>query len=78
LGVGQVLRRKKVKRIFGIISSIVLIIFGILIIRGVSNSSSIEITNKGSMNMMMSFASTFILTISSPMTIVFFTSLFSA
>ena len=77
-GVGKLLEKKKIKKSFGIISSVVLIIFGILIIIGItgdSNPANIEIN---STNLFSSFASTFILTISSPMTIVFWTSLFAA
>ena len=59
LGIGKLLENNKVKRTFGIISSVVLAI-----------SSSTDLFS--------SFASVFFLTISSPMTIVFFTSLFTA
>lgn len=77
-GIGKLLENKKVKKMFGIISSIVLIIFGIFIIKGITNSgiSTAVITN--STNLLSSFASVFFLTISSPMTIVFFTSIFTA
>jgi len=78
LGVGQALKRKKVKKVFGIVSSIVLIIFGAIMIKTVSDNNITEGINADVMNLMLSFTSTFILTISSPMTIVFFTSLFSA
>ena len=77
-GIGKLLENKKVKKVFGIISSIVLIIFGIFIIKGITSSgiSTGIITN--STNLLSSFASVFFLTISSPMTIVFFTSIFTA
>ena len=77
-GIGKLLENIKVKKVFGIISSIVLIIFGIFIIKGIVNSgiSTSAITN--STNLFSSFASVFFLTISSPMTIVFFTSIFTA
>ena len=75
-GIGKLLENKKVKKIFGAISSIVLAIFGIIIIKsvgaGIGTSSTVI-----SSSLFSSFASVFILTISSPMTIVFFTSLFT-
>ena len=76
-GIGKLLENEKIKKIFGIVSSIVLIIFGIIIIKGAINSGISEavISTK---NLFSSFSSVFLLTISSPMTIVFFTSLFSA
>jgi threonine/homoserine/homoserine lactone efflux protein len=78
LGIGKLLERKKVKKIFGIISSIVLIIFGGIIIKDVlSFDISTDVATISS-NLLTSFTSVFFLTISSPMTIVFFTSLFAA
>ncbi len=76
LGVGKLLEKKKFKKIFWIISSIVLIIFGIIIIKNmiIWNFSNIEAI---STDLLTSFTSVFLLTISSPMTIVFFTSLFA-
>lgn len=77
-GIGKVLDHKKTKQTFGTISSSILIIFGMLMLKDViagvvSNSSIITSTDIFS-----SFASVFFLTISSPMTIIFFTSLFTA
>lgn len=76
-GIGKLLENEKIKKIFGIVSSIVLIIFGIIIIKGVINSGISEAVISTT-NLFSSFSSVFLLTISSPMTIVFFTSLFSA
>jgi len=78
VGIGKLLENKKTKNVFGIISSLVLIIFGAIIIKGIAanglfNSSDIE-----SVSLLTSFLSVFFLTISSPMTIVFFTSIFTA
>lgn len=76
-GIGKLLEKKKIKKIFGAISSIVLILFGIFIIKGVisANITSQIVTN--STSLLSSFTSVFLLTITSPMTIVFFTSLFA-
>ncbi len=77
LGVGKLLENKKIKKTFGLISSIVLIIFGWIIIKGVIGSDIDTNANATSSNLLTSFTSVFILTISSPLTIVFFTSLFA-
>ncbi|MBI5203317.1 MAG: LysE family transporter [Nitrospirae bacterium] len=77
LGVGKLLENKKIKKIFGIISSAVLIIFGWIIIKGVIESGITTSANAISSNLFASFTSVFVLTISSPLTIVFFTSLFA-
>jgi arginine exporter protein ArgO len=77
-GIGKLLERKKVKNIFGIISSFVLIIFGFLLLKGAMYASSSHAIFSTSSTIFTSFTSVFFLTISSPMTIVFFTSLFTA
>ena len=77
-GVGKLLEKKKFKEIFGILSSSILIIFGAFIIYGLFNNET-QITQEiTSSNFLDSFLSVFLLTISSPMTIVFFTGLFTA
>lgn len=78
LGIGKLFENPKIKKIFGIVSSIVLVIFGLFIIK---SAIGINISNEVNVNftsLFSSFVSTFFLTISSPMTIVFFTSLFTA
>jgi threonine/homoserine/homoserine lactone efflux protein len=77
-GVGKLLQKKKIKKIFGIISSIILIIFGIIIIKNIPLESATISLTTDSKNILSSFSSVFFLTISSPMTIVFFTGIFSA
>jgi threonine/homoserine/homoserine lactone efflux protein len=77
LGVGKLLENKKIKKVFSIISSAVLIIFGWIIIKGVIESGIATSANVISSNLFASFTSVFVLTISSPLTIVFFTSLFA-
>lgn len=78
LGIGKLLENKKIKKVFGIISSIALIIFGIIIIKGIMGGDISATINTNSTNLLSSFISVFLLTISSPMTIVFFTSIFTA
>jgi len=77
-GIGKALEKKKVKKVFGIISSSILAIFGILILKGALESvgATKELVDTTS-NIFGSFISVFIITVSSPMTIIFFTSLFS-
>jgi len=78
LGIGKLLEKNKIKKVFGIISSVILIFFGGLIIRNMMIKGitlSVEI-NSGSV--IASFFSVLILTIFNPMTIIFFTGLFTA
>jgi len=77
-GIGKLLKNKRFKKIFGAVSSIVLVIFGFLIIKNILGSEVIRSNSISSTNLLQSFSSVFLLTISSPMTIVFFTSLFTA
>ncbi len=77
LGIGKLIEKKNIKHAVGIVSSIVLIIFGIIIIKGITGSG-ITTNATNSMNLFLSFTSVFVLTLSSPMTIVFFTGIFAA
>jgi arginine exporter protein ArgO len=77
-GIGRLLEHKKIKKIFGIISSIILMVFGALIIKGLIGGVSASNIFETTTNISSSFTSVFFLTISNPMTIVFFTSLFTA
>lgn len=77
LGIGKLLENVKIKRIFGITSSLVLIIFGIFIIKDVVASDHITSITTTTKNLFSSFLSVFTLTISSPLTIVLFTSVFA-
>ena len=78
VGIGKLLENKKFKKMFGIISSIILIIFGIIIVKGVVGAGALTTVNTISTSLFSSFISVFFLTVSSPMTIVFFTGLFTA
>lgn len=78
LGIGSLLKNKKFKKVFGIISSVVLVIFGWVILKGVFDTNVAANTLSSTSNLISSFTSVFLITISSPMTIVFFTSLFTA
>lgn len=76
LGIGKLLENKRVKKVFGIASSIVLAIFGFIILKNIGETSSSALVI--STGVISSFISVFLLTISSPMTIIFFTSLFTS
>jgi len=77
MGIGKLLEKKKINKIFGIVSSLILITFGALIIYGITNSVTLT-TRINSISLVSSFLSVFFLTISSPMTIIFFTGIFTA
>lgn len=70
---------EKNKKIFGVISSSVLIILGIITIKGITgiNISSAAV-NTNTSSVFSSFISVFFLTIFNPITIIFWTSLFTA
>lgn len=78
LGIGELLKKKTIKKAFGIVSSIVLVIFGLVIIKGVLDENIATNSNIQSASLLASFSATFFLTISSPMTIVWYTGLFTA
>lgn len=75
-GIGRLLEKDKIKNIFGFISSIVLIIFGFILIKNIT--SEVYSININQTNLFESFSSVFFITIFNPMTIIFFTSLFTA
>ena len=78
VGIGKLLEKENIKKVFGIVSSIVLILFGALIIKGVAGVGEVAATAASSSNLISSFFSVFFLTIISPLTIVLFTSVFAA
>ncbi len=78
LGLGEFLKNEKMKRIFGIMSSLALMIFGALLISNVIGGNLLTENTLESSNLASSFTSVFLLTISSPITILFFTSIFTA
>lgn len=77
-GIGRLLEKQRIKRTFGIVSSSILMIFGLLMIKAVLYGGMSNADVMGTTSLFTSFSSVFFITISSPMTIVFFTSLFTA
>lgn len=78
MGVGRLLEKDKFKRGFGLISSAILILFGVSIARSAGNTGFTASLVPVKSSLIFSFISTAILTISNPLTIVFFTGLFAA
>ena len=76
-GIAKLLENIKIKKVFGIVSSAILIILGSLIIRSIIGGHISTLVNINSINFLSSFVSVFLLTISNPLTILFFTSIFT-
>lgn len=74
--VGVLLEKKKIKNILWTISAIVLIGFGIMLGLNIFQTTNIENISKIP-SILSSFSSTFLLTITSPLTIIMWTSLFT-
>ena len=75
-GIGKILEKKRAKNVFGIIGAIVLVIFGLIILKEAVYNTTVN-ANYNSLNLFSSFMSVLLLTLSSPMTIIFFTSIFA-
>ncbi|THB80774.1 MAG: hypothetical protein D3926_05500 [Desulfobacteraceae bacterium] len=79
IGIGRLLQHDRAKTVFGLTSSLVLAIFGILIFyKGFGAFSTTVHSASMAWTPVNSFTSAFILTISSPLTIIFWSSIFSA
>ncbi len=79
LGVGKLLERPKIKYLLGVGSSVVLVAFGAIMIISAARATAngVQIA-AGVSNALSGFLSAFLLTLSSPLTIVFWTGLFAA
>ena len=74
LGVGKLLERERVRYVLGILSSLVLVVFGAMMIASIANTTTHDASDTMvTSNYLASFMSAFLLTISSPLTIVFWT-----
>ncbi|OGR24448.1 MAG: hypothetical protein A2277_02365 [Desulfobacterales bacterium RIFOXYA12_FULL_46_15] len=79
IGIGRLLQKDKIKKIFGIVSSVILVLFGLMILyKGLAFINRAGHAGSVAWTPVNSFTSCFILTVSSPLTIVFWTSVFSA
>jgi threonine/homoserine/homoserine lactone efflux protein len=78
LGVGKLLEKRRIKYVMGIVSSLVLGVFGVMMITSITKTAVAGASKTvGVSNYLSSFVSAFLLTLSSPLTIVFWTSLFA-
>jgi threonine/homoserine/homoserine lactone efflux protein len=79
LGVGRLIERPRIKKPLGIVGSVVLVILGTLMLMSIIRATGKPgfVSAEASPNHLSSFLSAFILTISSPLTIVFWTGLFA-
>jgi threonine/homoserine/homoserine lactone efflux protein len=78
LGVGQLLEKPRSKYVLGLVSSLVLVLFGVMMIVSINKTPVSDAPDAAvTSNYLASFGSAFMLTISSPLTIVFWTSLFA-
>lgn len=80
IGIGKLLQEDKMKTIFGLVSSAVLFLFGLMILyKGIIFINAADnVVSAIDWTPLSSFTTCFILTISSPLTIVFWGSIFSA
>jgi threonine/homoserine/homoserine lactone efflux protein len=78
VGVGKLFENVKAKKIFEITGSLILIVFGIIIIKSIVYSGISNTVTSTSNSIIASFTSAFFLTISNPLTILFFTGVFTA
>jgi threonine/homoserine/homoserine lactone efflux protein len=79
LGVGKLFEKKKAKHLFGMVGAVVLAILGAVMVVSTMHAASAGVPSATSTSTYASsFVSAFVLTISSPLTILFWTSLFTA
>ena len=79
VGVGSLLGKPEVKRKIGIISAVTLIIFGVVILRSaVQTVPAINGVTPTTSGVLASYLTVLVMTLSNPLTIVFFSSVFSA
>jgi len=79
MGVGKLLEREHIKKMMGVGSSVVLIIFGYMMFRdAIASFSFLTSVNQSTAGLANSFSKAFILTASSPLTIIFWTGIFTA
>ncbi|MCP4670105.1 MAG: LysE family transporter [Desulfobacula sp.] len=79
IGIGRLLQKDKMKTVFGTVSSVILILFGLIILyKGLFFINDTAKIGSIAWTPLKSFTTCFILTVSSPLTIVFWSSVFSA
>ncbi len=79
IGIAKLLENVRIKKTLGFISSLVLILFGFYIIVGSLRNIQVNVGITNNLqDLTRSFISTFMLTLSNPLTIIFWTSIFTA
>jgi threonine/homoserine/homoserine lactone efflux protein len=78
LGIGKLLERGNIKKAFGAVSSVVLILFGLVMIKGATGGGPPAHSGIQPANLLASFTATFLLAISNPMIVVWNASLLTA
>lgn len=79
VGLGRLLQKGRIRTAFGLVGSVVLVLFGLMVLyKGLAFIDATDQTGVINWTPLNSFTSAFILTISSPLTIVFWSSVFSA
>ena len=79
IGIAKLLENVRIKKTLGFISSLVLILFGFYIITGALRNIQVNVGITNNLqDLTRSFISTFMLTLSNPLTIIFWTSIFTA
>lgn len=79
IGIAKLLENVRIKKTLGFISSLVLILFGFYIIIGSLRNIQVNVGITNNLqDLTRSFISTFMLTLSNPLTIIFWTSIFTA
>jgi threonine/homoserine/homoserine lactone efflux protein len=76
-GIHRFLEDKDLKKVLGFIGSLVLILFGTLIVMSVFASDTGDFAMGSGPDLLTSFMSVFLLTLTNPLTIVFFTGIFT-
>lgn len=78
LGVGKALENQRIKTALGLAGAVILVVFGWLMVQDPGNGGLGFQASPGTSNLFTSFLSTFLLTISSPLTIIFWTGVFAS
>jgi len=78
LGLGKILERNKIRTVFAYVSAVVLIFFGWMILESAVSGAITLSSDNNPDSLIGTFAKVYLLTISNPITIIFFTGLFSA
>ena len=79
MGVGKLLEQEKIKRMMGICSSLVLCYFGFMMFReSISAGATTILAESLQGSVFTSFVKAFFLTVSSPLTVIFWTGIFTA